>query len=71
MEVFKWYRGYDKVDISKIFKFNNQDIIRNNGFKLDKLRFRREMGRNWFSNRVVDEWNRLSIYIGSAQTLGS
>ena len=71
MEVFKWYRGYDKVDISKIFKFNNQDIIRNNGFKLDKLRFRREMGRNWFSNRVVDEWNRLNNHIVDAQTLGS
>ena len=31
----------------------------------------RAIRRNWFSNRVVDEWNRLNNHIVSAQTLGS
>ena len=63
----EWYRGYNKENISKIPSVNNQDITRNNGFKLKKFRFRREIGRNWFSNRVVDEWNRPI----RAQTSGS
>ena len=40
-------------DISKVLKVNNQDITRKNVFKLDKFRFKREIGRNWFSDRVV------------------
>ena len=30
-----------------------------NGFKLAEFTFRREIGRNWYGNRVVDEWNEL------------
>ena len=70
-EVFKWYRSYNKGDISKVRRVNNQDIARKNVFKLEKFRFRREIGRNWFSNKVVYEWNRLSNRIVSGQTLGS
>ena len=29
------------------------------------------MGRNWFCNRAVDEWNGLSSYIGSVEAMGS
>ena len=50
------------------WNINSQDRTRNNGFKLDKFRFRKEMGRNWFSNWIVDEWNRLSSHIVSAKT---
>ena len=34
-------------------------------------RFRREIGREWFSNRAVDEWNRFSHRIVSGETMGS
>ena len=64
-------RGYNKGEISKFIRVNNQDITINNGFKLEKFLFRREIGRNWFSNRVVNEWNRFNNHIVSAQTLGS
>ena len=40
-------------------------------FKLGKFRFRREIERNWFSNRVVDEWNILSNPIVSGETMES
>ena len=60
IEVFKRCRGYNKVDISKILRISNQDRTRNNGFKIEKSRYKKEIGKNWFSNRVVDEWNKLS-----------
>ena len=63
--------GYNKGVISKVLRVNNQVIARNNWFRLKKFRFTREMERKWFSNRVVDEWNRLSNRVVSAWTMGS
>ena len=42
--MFKWKRGYNKknIDISKVLKVNNQGKTRDNGFKLEKFRFRIE-----------------------------
>ena len=71
IEVFKWQKGYNKGDVDKILKVSGQARTRNNGFKLEKVRFRREIGRYWFSNRVVDDWNRLSREVVSAESLGS
>ncbi|KAG7166732.1 RNA-directed DNA polymerase from mobile element jockey-like 30 [Homarus americanus] len=71
IEVFKWVKGINKGDIDKDFIISEQDKTRSNGFKLDKFRFRREIGRNWFTNRVVDEWNKLSNFVVSAGTLKS
>ncbi len=48
-----------------------QGRTRSNGFKLDKFRFSRKIGKNQFTNRVVDEWNRLSSYVVSANTIDS
>ena len=50
IEVLKSYRGYNKGDISKVLRVNNQDITSDSGFKLKIFRFRREIGRNWFLN---------------------
>lgn len=29
--------------------------------KLDKFKYKKEMGKSWFTDRVVDEWNKLGI----------
>ena len=58
-------------DVVKVLTISSQDITRNNGFKLEKCRFNKEIGRNWFTNRIVDDWNRLSWLVVSAQTIGS
>ena len=54
IEVLKWYRGDNKWDIKVVFGVNILDITKNNEFKLEKFGCRREMGRNWFSYRVVE-----------------
>ena len=38
---------------------NSQDRTHGNGYKLEKYRFRTDIGRYWFTNRVVNDWNRL------------
>ena len=42
---------------------------RTNGYKLEKFRFKTEIGKNWFTNRVVDEWNRLISHVVSAKSI--
>ena len=69
IEVYKWMKGYNKGDINKVLIVREQNRTRSNGFKLDKFRFNREIGKNWFTNRVVDEWNRLSSHVVSANTI--
>ncbi len=59
IEVYKWMKGYNKGDINKVL------IVREQG------RTRKDIGKNWFTNRVVDEWNRLSSHVVSANTMDS
>ena len=63
-------KGFNKGDVGKVLTISSQDRTRNNGFKLEKCRFNKEIGRNWFTNRVVADWNRLSQQVVSAQTIG-
>ena len=71
IEVFKWMKGFNKGDINKILKVKDLTRTRGHGFKLDKFRFRKEIGKWWFSNRVVNDWNRLSSHVVEANTLES
>ena len=43
----------------------SQDRTRGNGYKVEKLRFRTDLGRYWFTNRVVNDWNRLGRHVVS------
>ena len=71
IEVFKWFKGINKGDIAKVLKVKEQGRTRTHGYKLDKFRFRKEIGKNWFTNRVVDEWNKLSVNVVNAETIDS
>ena len=42
-----------------------------NGYKLEKHRFRTDRGRHWFTKRVVNDWNRLSGHVVSGESIGS
>ena len=54
-----------------MLEISNQDRTRGNGHMLKKLRFRTDIGRYWFTNRVVNDWNRLSNYVVSAKSVNS
>ena len=71
IEVYKWVKGFNKGDINKVLIVKEQGRTRNNGYKLDKFRFKKDIGKNWFTNRVVNEWNRLGEHVVSAETIDS
>ena len=60
--------GGEKVNSD--IRINNYDRTRNNGFKLEIFRFRRETGKYWLLNRVVPEWNGLSYHAIVSDTMG-
>ena len=45
---------FNKGDVGKFLTISSQGRARNNGFKLETWRFNKEIGINWFTNKVVD-----------------
>ena len=71
IEVFKLVKGINMGNIDQVLEFSSQDRTRGNGYKLEKLRFRTDIGRYWFTNRVVNDWNRLGRHVVSGESIGS
>jgi hypothetical protein len=51
-------RYYDNIPPEEIITFKNNNL-RGQEFKLTEGRFRKDVGRWAFSNRIVSEWNAL------------
>ena len=66
-EVYKWVKGINKGSIEQVIEISSQSRTRN---KLDKPRFRTDIGRHWFTNRVVNDWSRLDKHVVSAELIG-
>ena len=58
IEVFKWVNGINKRNINRVLEISIHDMSRGNGYKLEKLRFRTDLGCYWFTNKVVNDWRR-------------
>ena len=71
IEVFKWVKGINKGNIDQFLEISSQDRKPGNRYKLEKLQFRINIGRYWFTNRVVNDWNRLDRHIVNGESIGS
>ena len=45
VEVFKWVKGINKGNIDQVLEISSQDRTGGNGYKLEKLRFKTDLGR--------------------------
>ena len=52
-------QGIDKVNVDQMFPLVGQSRTRGHGYRLRGSRFKTEMRRNYFSQRVVNMWNSL------------
>ena len=59
IEVFKIFKGFSKVDYKYFFQLVNHSKTRGNKYKLVKSRSRLDIRKHFFSQRVVNKWNRL------------
>ena len=58
IELFKIYKGIDKLDFAKLFTINSNPT-RGHGCKLVKKFAKTSLRQSFFTNRVIDIWNDL------------
>ena len=71
VEVYKMVYGLSSVRLSTFFEFSSLDWTRGHSLKLKKNRFRTELRQHFFSERVVNIWNKLDRDTVCASSLNS
>jgi hypothetical protein len=71
IEVFKMLKGLNKVDYKCFFQLAKSERTRGHVLKLAKARFNLEIRKNYFSQRVVNEWNKLPAVVIEADSVNS
>ena len=71
IQVFKLMHNYDDVDRRQFFQTAGEESVRVTRQSSDALnilttRFRTEVRRNFFTNRVAEKWNKFPEYIKGA-----
>ena len=56
---FQYLKGAYKQEGEQLFTRGDSDRTRGNGFKLRREKFRLDIRRGFFTQRVVTNWNRL------------
>ena len=68
IEMFKVMNGIYKVDKEKLFEINTNST-RGHALKLQKKYSRLNVRKNFFTNRVIDDWNHLPAPAIKAKTV--
>ena len=62
--------GKERVDRSMFLRMaDTKQRLRGHGMKIYKLRCHTTWRQNWFSVRIVDEWNQLPQYVVDAESV--
>ena len=69
IQVFKLLNKLENVDHSSLFEIKTNSITRNNGLPLTAPRWHTDVGRHFFSGRIVQRWNELPAGVVSATTI--
>ena len=70
IEVYKIINGFDLLG-DNILTVDRNSITRNNGLKLKGKRFHTDVAKNFFANRVINEWNKLPHEVVHAPSINS
>ena len=71
VETYKYMTHRYKTAPSTFFKLPPREGLRGHSFKIFKTDFRTEIAKQFFGNRVVNEWNSMSKDIISAPSVAS
>ena len=69
IEAFKLLKGIANLDYSLFFKLSGYSKVRGHTYKIVKNSFRLNVRKNFFSNRVLNAWNKLPQYVVDAETV--
>lgn len=71
LEVFRMYKGWSKISFDSMFTLSHVTVTRGHTAKITKNRCRLDSRRHFFSERVIDRWNRLPQHIIDSTTLNA
>lgn len=71
IEVFKMFKGLDRISVNRFFVLSNTNTLRGHRLKLYKKQVRTNFGKYCFSNRVVNIWNALPEDAISSNTVAT
>ena len=63
IQMFKFVKNIDKIDLDKFFEFDKNPICRGHSFKIKKKYSRTDIRKYSFSQRIVDHWNKLPLVL--------
>ena len=69
IDLYKILRSKDSMVADKFFSRNLSSCLREHSFKFFKKRFKTDVGKFCFSNRICDEWNRWNDQMVNAESL--
>ena len=70
LETFKIFKGFDRLDPKEFFCINTR-VSRSHNFKLFKNHSALDIRKYSFSQRVVNEWNRLPSHIVNIESINA
>jgi len=71
IEVFKMYRGFSSIPFETFFQLDHDSRTRGHTAKLKKHRCNTELRRHFFSERIINRWNKLRQETISATSINS
>ena len=69
IEVFKILRGFSKVDSSTWFRLSQHNRTRGHQYKIVKTGSNLDIRKNFFSQRIVNQWNQLPTEVVEAESV--
>ena len=63
------HKLYDRASVSSLFNFNADSRLRGHKYKIVKNSTNKKLYQHFFTNRIVNEWNKLPEDIADAKTL--
>ena len=69
IETYKMMNGMDKIEVERLFPLRKDSRTRGHSLKIKEGRFRTELRRNFFTQRVVNLWNSLPVEVVEAASL--
>ena len=70
IELFKILKGTDELGFKNMFKMS-QNRTRGHRFKLQKQHVKSRQRQNFFSQRVINAWNKLPADVVESPTIGT
>ncbi len=71
IEVFKMQRGLTQIPFDRFFELKNDYRTRGHPLKLVKSTCRTDLRQHFFSERVINSWNNLSVEAVESTSLNS